>query len=152
DRMAKGWPEAWMDFMNPHRLSYRLPDVLKHRGLYPFAAAVIFLAAALLAVSRRKSVDRDGLKLPGGSGAMVLFTLIACAGYGAWYGWTYGFQSEGLAVLYLPLMLSLTAGAESLMILARMRGSRRWIWQGYQVVMWVVVAAAATGVILSLRA
>jgi hypothetical protein len=153
ERLVGGWSEVWGDFMNPVReartggVFRREMDFLSIRGIYPLAVLVILTGAGFLVLSRWKAVDRDGLRLPAGTGAAALFTVTACAGYGVWYAWCSPFSVSGLAVLYLPLMFSLTKGADNLMVLARMRGAPRWTWQVYQVLLWVLVAGAAAGAI-----
>jgi hypothetical protein len=157
DRLATGWEREWSDFIDPagrrrtEESSIWRTDLMATRGLYPAGALMLLAGAAVMALNRRKSADREGLKVPDGGFAGAMFTTLASAGFGVWYAWSAPVSHGGLTVIYLPLIFCLVSGAESLMILARMRGAPRSTWLTWQGLLWVLVAAAATGVILTIR-
>ncbi len=149
-RLLDGFEKVGREFVNQgvpgtagEESSWR--QALAPRGLYP--AMLLGLLAVLWGVTvlNGKGVDRDGLRMPGGTWAGVLFVALACAGYGAWYGWSSVILPNGLTVIYLPLMFSLASGLEGLMTLARMRGTPPWSWRAWQVILWLVLAAGMAG-------
>lgn len=161
ERLVNGWSRVWRSLTVPLQdgTAPRWQGVLTMPGVYPLGGIVILAGACIVALSRRKKVDREGLELPDGVWSGAFFTAVATAGYGAWHGWMAPpvigepvWLHAGIAVLFLPLMFTLVRGAEGLMTLARMRGAPRWTWQIYQILMWLLVAGAAAWIIPSVMA
>jgi hypothetical protein len=158
ERLTSGMRGVWQDFwafdeFEPGAPAVSSPRLLKYRGAFLAGAAVLFLAAWTLSLSRQKSVDRGGLRLPSGAGAAAFFVVLASAGYSLWYGWYRPIDRDDgyLLVLYLPLFFSFVWGAERLIGIARMRGLPRWQWIGTQLLMGCLGAAIAAGAIVSMR-
>lgn len=117
--------------------------LLEKRGWYLAGVGVVTLAAGVLVWSRRKAVDRVGMKLPAGSWAPVLFTAGSVVGYSLLYGWydSIGRGERFMLSLYLPLVFCLIWAAEGLMNLAVKRNAAAWTGYVYQGALWLINAA-----------
>ena len=127
--------------------------VLDRRGWYLAGLGVIVLGAALVVWSRRKAVDRFGLKVGEGAWAATIFSLGCVAGYSLLYGW-YGNIGRGerfMLSLFFPVVFCLVWASEHLMTLARMRQASRWTTWVYEGCLWLLNAAILWRVVEILR-
>ncbi|MDG2125044.1 MAG: hypothetical protein P8J87_15180 [Verrucomicrobiales bacterium] len=127
--VAGGEPEPWQ-------------QVLPWRGLYLGVLCGVLLLVVLLFPLHRKRAVFPSQRIEVGALPISVFVGLTVVAYAVAYGWYRPIESaEGLMlVLYAPLVFSVVAGAESLLLRVRRRGEHLWMLKLYAVLQLVVSA------------
>jgi hypothetical protein len=106
---------------------------------------MLLLLAALLAAVRRPRKHAGAPPVRRVALAPAAFVILACCGYGLWFGWYAQLEIDDrfMMVLWLPLLWSLLRGAEKLVSLARTAAPARWIAPAWQGLVWASNLAVA---------
>jgi hypothetical protein len=150
-RLSRGMTGAWRALWSPEASSK--DPVRAHRGLYAAVMALVLALLAVILVSLRKEEGHAGQRLHPETATMVLFVVASLFLHLVAGAWTLPVLGEGpmIGALFAPLVLSLAWGSESLLRRSRRRHASFRVFLGYELTMWLLLAAIAWPVIEGLR-
>lgn len=127
--------------------------VLEWRGLYLGWLALVLVGLGIAMQMAAPRPLNAAQRLHPETAAQILFVLGSIVGFSLAYGWytPIGRGDRFMLSLYAPIVLCLVWACESLLRRARRRNAPEWLFRGYAIAQWLLVAAISWRLVEILR-